>query len=112
MNNQNISKGIEVIILDTYMTSHNLSDFQKILNQLLVAPLDTLILNFKDVLMIDSATIGYLFKIYKISLEKSFSLKLTSLNEKTYETLEIMGLDRLFEFHNTQNDALESLSYD
>ena len=112
MDNHNISKGVEVIVLDTYMTSHNLSDFQKVLNTLLQNTLNALILDFKDVLMIDSATIGYLFKIYKLSLEKNFKLKLVSLNEKNYETLTIMGLDRLFDFYDNKDDAVESLKYD
>jgi len=112
MDYRNISKGNEIIILDTYMTSHNLSDFQKILNNLLLNTLNLIILDFKDVLMIDSATIGYLFKIYKMSLEKNFKLKLVSLNEKIFETLEIMGLDRLFDFNDNENQAMESLKYD
>jgi anti-anti-sigma factor len=112
MRNENISKGVYSIFLDTYMTSPNLSDFQKILNTLLSGELKLIILNFEDVIMIDSATIGYLFKIYKLSLEKNFKLKLVSLNEKILETLGIMGLDRLFDFYDNESDALLSLKYD
>jgi anti-anti-sigma factor len=112
MKHQNISKGVESVILDSYMTSPNLSDFQKILNSLLSDNLKTIILNFENVLMIDSATIGYLFRIYKLSLQNDFKLKLVALNSKIYETLEIMGLERLFDFYDTQEDAINSIKYD
>ncbi len=112
MKHQNISKGVESIILDTYMTSPNLSDFQKILNNLLADNPKTIILNFENVLMIDSATIGYLFRIYKLSLQNDFKLKLVALNSKTYETLEIMGLERLFDFYDNLKDATDSIKYD
>ncbi len=112
MKHQNISKGVESIILDTYMTSPNLSDFQKILNSLLADNLKTIILDFENVLMIDSATIGYLFRIYKLSLQNDFKLKLVALNSKIYETLEIMGLERLFDFYDNLKEAVDSIKYD
>jgi len=112
MKHRNISKGVEVISLDTYMTSPNLSNFQKILNLLLNDNLSTIILDFENVLMIDSATIGYLFKIYKLSLSKDFKLKMISLNSKIFQTLEIMGLERLFDFYDNEKEAVDSLKYD
>ena len=111
MKHETISKGIEKIILDAYMTSPNLSEFQKTIEKLLSENINALILDFNEVIMIDSATIGYLFRIYKLSLQKNFKLKLISLNDKIYEILEIMGLERLFDFHKDLDEAIESLSY-
>ena len=112
MDIQDYSSDIKIINLDSYMNSSNLSEFQKVLTSVLNKKIKVLILNFADVIMIDSATIGYLFKVYKQSLEKDFKLKLTSLSDKNTETLSIMGLDRLFDIYDTIKDALDSLKYD
>ena len=111
MRHENISKGVDIIILDSYMISPNLSEFQAVLDKSLTDELGVLLLDFKEVVMIDSATIGYLFRIYKLSLQKDFKLKLVSINPKIYETLEIMGLERLFDFYENVDEALESLKY-
>jgi len=82
----------------------------------ILAALDTnvlpkMLLHFGGVATLSSALIGALIVLHK-KCQGRVWLKLCSLSAEVREPLAITGLDRLFEIHHDQEDALAAFGQD
>jgi anti-sigma B factor antagonist len=67
-----------------------------------------LLLNFKNVDHLSSAALGMLITLNKRIREQNGSLKLSDINKQIYEVFKITRLNRVFDIHETSQQALAS----
>jgi len=65
-----------------------------------------LLLSFRNVDHLSSAALGMLVTLNKKVKEQSGSLKLSDINRQIFEVFKITRLNRVFEIHDTADDAL------
>lgn len=65
-----------------------------------------LLLNFKNVDHLSSAALGMLITLNKKVKEQSGDLKLSDINRQIFEVFKITRLNRVFDIHDTADQAL------
>jgi anti-sigma B factor antagonist len=65
-----------------------------------------LLLNFQNVDHLSSAALGMLINLNKTIKARSGKLKLSDINRQIFEVFKITRLNRVFEIHNTAEEAL------
>lgn len=65
-----------------------------------------LLLNFKNVDHLSSAALGMLITLSKKVQEQNGMLKLSDINRQIFEVFKITRLNRVFDIHNTSEEAL------
>ncbi len=65
-----------------------------------------LLLNFKNVDHLSSAALGMLITLNKKVKERDGVLKLSDINRQIFEVFKITKLNRVFDIHDTAEDAL------
>ena len=65
-----------------------------------------LLLNFKNVDHLSSAALGMLITLNRKVQERSGALKLSDINRQIFEVFKITKLNRVFDIHDTAEDAL------
>lgn len=65
-----------------------------------------LLLNFRNVDHLSSAALGMLITLNKKVKERSGELKLSDINRQIFEVFKITRLNRVFEIHDTADQAL------
>ena len=65
-----------------------------------------LLLNFKNVDHLSSAALGMLITLNKKVKEQSGALKLSDINRQIFEVFKITRLNRVFDIHDTSEQAL------
>lgn len=65
-----------------------------------------LLLDFGNVDHLASAALGMLITLHKEVQAKVGTLKLANINKQIFQVFRITRLDRVFEIHNTSDDAL------
>ena len=70
------------------------------------APQPKLLLNFSNVEHLSSAALGMLIKLNKEVSEQGGQLKLSDIAPQIYEVFKITRLNKLFEIHDTAEQAL------
>lgn len=69
-----------------------------------------LLLNFKNVDHLSSAALGMLVTLNKKVKERGGELKLSDINRQIFEVFKITKLNRLFEIHDTAEQATAAFS--
>jgi anti-sigma B factor antagonist len=67
-----------------------------------------LLLNFDNVDHLASAALGMLITLHKKVQEQQGELKLSNINKQIYQVFRITRLNRVFDIHETAEDALAS----
>ena len=65
-----------------------------------------LLLDFASVDHLASAALGMLITLHKNVQARNGTLKLANINKQIFQVFKITRLDRVFEIHNTADDAL------
>jgi anti-sigma B factor antagonist len=65
-----------------------------------------LLLNFTNVDHLSSAALGMLITLNKKIKERSGALKLSDINRQIFEVFKITRLNRVFDIHDSANEAL------
>ena len=68
------------------------------------------IINFRDVQLIDSAGIGILMASYKLVTKRGGSLRLCEVNPTLKAMLSIAGLKKILDIYDTEEEALSKAS--
>lgn len=69
-----------------------------------------LLLNFRNVDHLSSAALGMLVTLNKKVKERNGELRLSDINRQIFEVFKITKLNRLFEIHDTAEQALAGFS--
>ncbi len=67
-----------------------------------------LLLNFQNVDHLASAALGMLITLHKKVQEQSGQLKLANINNQIYQVFRITRLNRVFDIHQTADEALQA----
>ncbi|MBK9129374.1 MAG: STAS domain-containing protein [Phycisphaerales bacterium] len=67
-----------------------------------------LLLDFGNVDHLASAALGMLITLHKNVQQRNGALKLANINKQIFQVFRITRLDRVFEIHNTADDALSA----
>ncbi len=67
-----------------------------------------ILLNFQNVEHLSSAALGMLITLHKLVKEKKGRLKLSNIHPQIFEVFKITRLNKLFEIHDSQTQALGS----
>ena len=67
-----------------------------------------LLLNFQNVDHLASAALGMLITLHKKVQERDGALKLSNINRQIFQVFRITRLNRVFDIHETAEQALES----
>ena len=66
------------------------------------------LLDFRMVEFMSSATLGMLIRVHKKCREFKITLKFCNISSEIFEIFDITGLDKVFSIHNTTEDAHEA----
>ncbi len=69
-----------------------------------------LLLDFANVDHLASAALGMLITLHKKVQERNGTLKLSNINRQIFQVFKITRLNRVFDIHDTADQALESFS--
>ncbi len=67
-----------------------------------------LVLNFENVDHLASAALGMLITLHKKVQEQNGELKLSNINRQIYQVFRITRLNRVFDIHDTVDEALQA----
>lgn len=67
-----------------------------------------MLINMQNVRYLSSAVLGKLVSLHKALEERKGKLKLCGVAPSVYEVFEITRLNRVFEMHNTEDEAIEA----
>jgi anti-anti-sigma factor len=83
---------------------------QILTDKVLTAGTTKVILNLKDVPLIDSMGIGEIVRAYKRVTEAGGKFKIVGMTERVYGTMRMTQLLDLIESHKTEEEAVESFN--
>jgi anti-sigma B factor antagonist len=103
--------GVEVLVLDgRIVLGEETIALREKLKGLLAAGKKKVILDLKNITMIDSSGIGMLVAIHSSARSTGSTLRLCNLGPKTTELLQITKLVTVFEVSNTEADAVRAMT--
>jgi anti-sigma B factor antagonist len=85
------------------------AEFVRTLRQLLNKT-KQIVLNLACVSQIDSGGVGALAEAFMAAHNREAAIKLAALSPRVREVLRITALERLFEIHNSETEAVEAFS--
>jgi anti-sigma B factor antagonist len=103
--------GVTVVVLDgPIVLGEESSALREKLKGLLAEGKKKLVLDMKNVTMIDSSGLGALVAVYSTAKTAGASLRLCSLGEHSNQLLQVTKLYTVFEISNNDADAVRAMS--
>jgi anti-anti-sigma factor len=108
----NVEQDADVTII-TLLTPRVPVDLSEAFEERVVQTVDELdepkvLLDFADVSFISSAILGKLIKLNGRMRDRGGQFKISSLSPRITEVFRITGLDRLFDIHETRDEAVKA----
>ncbi len=102
--------GINIIRPQGKLISGNLNNLSMVFDDLLESDTGQVILNFKDVNIIDSNAVGLLVNKLNEFRKKGVSFRLCNLRSSIKQLFKNAGLEKLFEIHESEDEAVSSIN--
>ncbi len=102
--------GIAVIQPRGHLDAHNVSRFEKEILKFIRDGLYRIVINGSELEYITSAGMGVIMGYIDEVREKSGDIKLSNLNERVFETFELVGFTEIYEFHDHEEQALANFN--
>lgn len=99
--------GIHIIRPHGKLVVSSLDDLKQLLD--VIEPTDDVVLNLKQVNIIDSVAVGYLVYRYKLFRKKGGRFKLCHLQASVYKLLSLADLHHWFEIYDDEDKAVASI---
>lgn len=109
ISNQKRDNGVNIIRVQGKLLGDTLSDLSTTFDNLLVTDGSRVILNFKDVNIIDSGAVGFLVNIFHEFTKKGAQLKLCNVGASIRNLFKLADLEALFDIYDTEDKAVASL---
>ncbi|MFQ5431719.1 MAG: STAS domain-containing protein [Nitrospinota bacterium] len=109
ISNQKRDNGVNIIRVQGKLLGDTLSDLSTTFDNLLVTDGSRVILNFKDVNIIDSGAVGFLVNIFNEFTKKGAQLKLCNVGASIRNLFKLADLEALFDIYDTEDKAVASL---
>jgi len=98
--------GIAVIQPRGHLDAHNVSRFEKEIVKFIRDGFFRIIINCVELEYITSAGMGVIMGYIDEVREKSGDIKLCNLNERVYETFDLVGFTEIYDFLANEEEAL------
>lgn len=102
--------GVGIIRPNGKLVGDNIKELSKSFDNLLESDTMQVVLNFKDVNIMDSSAVGLLVNKYHEFTKKGASFRFCNLRTSLKELFKIAGLEKLFEIHDSEADAVASFN--
>ena len=102
--------GIGIIRPNGKLVGDNIKELSKSFDNLLESDTMQVVLNFKDVNIIDSNAVGLLVNKYHEFTKRGASFRFCNLRASLKELFKVAGLEKLFEIHDSEEDAVTSFN--
>lgn len=102
--------GIGIIRPHGKLVGDNIKELSKSFDNLLESDTMQVVLNFKDVNIMDSNAVGLLVNKYHEFTKRGASFRLCNLRTSLKELFKIAGLEKLFEIYESEEEALSSIN--
>lgn len=109
ISNQKKDNGVNIIRIQGKLLGGTLRDLSATFDDLLESDANRVILNFKDVNIIDSGAVGFLVNIFNEFTKRDAQLKLCNVGSSIKNLLKLADLEMLFEIYESEHDAVASL---
>ncbi len=109
ISNQKKDNGVNIIRIQGKLLGGTLRDLSATFDDLLESDASRVILNFKDVNIIDSGAVGFLVNIFNEFTKKDAQLKLCNVSSSIRNLFKLADMETLFEIYESEHDALASL---
>ncbi len=90
-----------------HLDAHNVERFEKEMIKLIKKGVYKVVLNCKDLNYISSAGMGIIMGYLDEIREKGGDIKLCLVNERVYEIFDLVGFTEIYEFLDSENEAVE-----
>jgi anti-sigma B factor antagonist len=97
-----------LVIREERLDAHNSEELKLEVNRLFESGTKDLLVDLKEVRFIDSSGLGVLVSAFKNAATHQGSIKLCSLQSQVKSMFELTRLHRVFDIHQTVDEALES----
>jgi len=109
ISNQKKDNGVNIVRVQGKLLGSTLRDLSTTFDDLLESDASRVILNFKDVNIIDSGAVGFLVNIFNEFTKKGAQLKLCNVGSSIRNLFKLADLETLFEIYDTEDKAVASL---
>ena len=103
-----IKEGVVVINMDGRLNAVSAGDLKDRIKSLIGESMIHIVLVLQGVTFIDSSGLSVIVSALKGVREKNGSLKLVGVNPNAKKVFELTRLDRIFEFYDNVNQAIEN----
>ena len=110
ISNQKKDNGVKIVRVQGKLLGGTLRDLSTTFDDLLESDVSMVILNFKDVNIIDSGAVGFLVKIFNEFTKKGAQLKLCNVGASIRNLFKLADLETLFEIYESEHDAVASVN--
>lgn len=102
--------GIGIIRPQGKLVGDNIKELSQSFDNLLESDTMQVVLNFKDVNIMDSSAVGLLVKKYHEFTKKGASFRFCNLRTSLKELFKVAGLETLFEIYESEAGAVASFN--
>lgn len=108
--NQKKDNGVSIVRVQGKLLVGTLGDLTTTFDDLLESDVSMVIVNFKDVNIIDSGAVGFLVKTFNEFTKKGAQLKLCNVGASIRNLFKLAELETLFEIYESEHDAVASVN--
>lgn len=110
--NLNIRTQDEVNIIDLkgYLDAHTAPKLEEAIANLIQNNKYKIIVNFSDLKYISSAGLGVFMAFIENVRNNGGDIKFSSMNEKIYNIFDLIGFPLIYEFYNSDEEAIKKFS--
>ena len=102
---------VAIIYPKGHLDAHNVERFEKEIQKLLNNQNTRIVINGKDLNYISSAGMGIIMGYVDEIREKGGDIKLCSLNERVYETFDLVGFTDIYDFVSNEKTAIDKFNH-
>ena len=106
-----ITGNVAVLYPRGHLDAHNVARFEKEIVKLIRESNFRIVINGKELNYITSAGMGIIMGYIDEVREKNGDIKLCNMNQRVYETFDLVGFTRIYDFVNDEQAAIERFDH-
>jgi anti-sigma B factor antagonist len=101
---------VNIIELKGYLDAHTAPKLEEAISNLVNNNRYKIIVNFSNLDYISSAGLGVFMAYIETIRSKGGDIKFSSMNEKIYNIFDLIGFTKIYEFHKTDEEAIQKFT--
>jgi anti-sigma B factor antagonist len=106
-----ITGNVAVLYPRGHLDAHSVARFEKEIVKLIRENNFKIVINGKELNYITSAGMGIIMGYIDEVREKNGDIKLCSMNQRVYDTFDLVGFTRIYDFVNDEQAAIEKFDH-